>query len=118
MGGLVRYGLAGWVAVRFGERFPLGTLVVNVTGAFLIGVAAFLPWAEMTSSAVVPGVRSFLMTGLLGGFTTVSSFSLQTFQLLHEGERQKAALNVISSLVCCLTAVTVGAALAVSLVEG
>lgn len=110
LGGLVRYGISSWISGRSGERFPAGTLVVNVSGAFLIGVVAALSWDELMTPGFAQSTRTFLTTGFLGGFTTVSSFSLQTLQLLQEGARTRAALNVILSLVLCLAAVTLGAA--------
>lgn len=110
LGGLARYGLSGWIEGRLGERFPAGTLVVNVGGAFLIGVLAFLSWEEMMPVAFAQGARLFLMTGFLGGFTTVSSFSLQTLHLLQDGDWRKAGINIVLSLVLCLAAVAAGAA--------
>lgn len=108
LGGIARYGLSGWVARRWGERFPAGTLAVNVAGAFAIGLVAFLPWEEILSAPLVESARAFLMAGILGGFTTVSSFSLQTLVLLQEGEGRKAAGNIVLSVVLCLVAVAAG----------
>lgn len=111
LGGLARYELSGRVAERWGERFPFGTLVVNAGGAFLIGLIAFLPWQDGLGAGVAEHVRYFLMYGFLGGFTTVSTFSLQTLHLLQEGELQKAAWNVFLSAGLCFAAVAGGAAL-------
>lgn len=110
LGGWVRYHLSGYIARRHGERFPVGTLVVNITGAFLIGLVVSMPWEAILSAGIGDPLRLFLMYGVLGGFTTVSSFSLQTFNLLQEGEWQKAGLNVILSVGGCLIAVVAGVA--------
>ena len=82
IGGCVRFFLAETVQERYVGRFPIGTLVVNVTGAFLIGLLAPLPWASLWAATEEP-IRAFLITGFLGGFTTVSAFSLQTFYLIQ-----------------------------------
>jgi len=109
LGGMARYQISGWVGRRFGERFPVGTLIVNITGAFAIGVA----WS---ASMHLPGVdrdlaRSFLMVGVLGGFTTVSSFTWNTLTLIQAGEWRSAIFNVLGSFALCLAAVFAGAAL-------
>lgn len=115
LGGLTRYLVSGWVSERCGERFPLGTLVVNVTGTFLIGVAAFFPWEEMMADGIAAALRLFLMAGFLGGYTTVSSFSLQTFLFLEMGDIRKAGLNIVLSAGLCLVAVGCGAWVAAGL---
>ena len=106
-----RYWASGLVAERFGEIFPLGTLLVNVTGSFVIGFFAALTDPSGTF-LVAPRVRQFVMIGILGGYTTFSSFSLQTLELAREGDWLKAGLNSVLSLVCCLIAVWLGRALA------
>ncbi len=102
-----RFWASGLVAQRFGEVFPLGTLIVNVTGSFVIGF-----FAAVTDPSgpllVSPRVRQFVMIGILGGYTTFSSFSLQTLDLIREGDWFKAGLNSVLSLVCCLVAVWLG----------
>ncbi len=102
-----RFWASGMVAERVGETFPFGTLFVNVTGSFLIGFFATLtdpggPWL------VAPRIRQFVMIGILGGYTTFSSFSLQTLELAREGDWLRAGLNSVLSLVCCLVAVWLG----------
>lgn len=100
-----------WCAVRFGESFPVGTLVVNAAGCFVIGAFSALTGPDgvvLTS----PLVRQFMMLGVLGGFTTFSSFGLQTVQLMTEGEWLYAALNVVASVVVCLAFVWFGIMLA------
>jgi len=108
LGGAARFWLSGIVARRFGETFPWGTLVVNVSGATVIGgLAAVL--LEPGSHAVnqVP-VWSGLVIGVLGSYTTVSSFSLQTLALVRAGEPGRAVGNIFGSLVLCLSAATLG----------
>ena len=109
-----RFWISGFVAERGGEFFPLGTLVVNVTGSFAIGfLAAFMdPEGSILMS---PRLRQFLMIGLCGGYTTFSSFSLQTVDLLRDGDWLKAGLNTLLSFVCCLAAVWLGRTLALAI---
>lgn len=102
-----RFWASGLVAERFGEIFPLGTLFVNVTGSFIIGFFATL--ADPQGPFLVsPRVRQFVMIGILGGYTTFSSFSLQTLELARDGDWLRAGLNSVLSLVCCLVAVWLG----------
>jgi CrcB protein len=115
MGGFIgtgaRYGLNGWVAQRFGETFPWGTLTVNVTGSFAVGVLYFAcgPDSPVIVSATT---RQFLLAGILGGFTTFSSFSIQTLNLLNDGEIVAAGGNAIGSVLLGLLAAFAGDALA------
>ena len=115
MGGFLgtgaRYVLDGWVAHRLGATFPWGTLTVNVLGSFLVGLLYFTcgpesPWI------VSPTARQFLIVGILGGFTTFSSFSLQTLNLINGGELLAAGGNVVGSVVLGLLAAFAGDALA------
>ncbi|MCX8089771.1 MAG: fluoride efflux transporter CrcB [Verrucomicrobiae bacterium] len=108
LGGVGRYWLNGIVSARF-ETFPAGTLVVNVVGSFVIGFLAALAQPEGPLSArgrVI--VTEFFMIGLCGGFTTFSSFSLQTLNLLRDGEWFYAASNVVLSVLGCLLATWLG----------
>ena len=103
----LRMWLSGFLATRYGETFPIGTLVVNVTGCFVIGIFAALTGPEgpfLTS----PLTRQFVTIGVLGGFTTFSSFGLQTFNLLADGEWWRGGLNAVLSLVLCILAVWLG----------
>ncbi len=107
IGGAGRYWLSGLVAEHIGETFPWGTLVINVTGSFVIGF-----FAELTGpdGRVLAGsnARQFVMTGICGGYTTFSSFSLQTLNLTREGEFLYAGGNITLSVVLCLVAVWLG----------
>jgi len=106
-GGMTRYWLSGVIAQRFGEAFPAGTLIVNATGSFFIGFVAALsdPGGRMLMSVTA---RKFIMVGVLGGYTTFSSFSLQTLNLARDGEWLSAGANVSLSVVLCLVAVWLG----------
>ena len=106
-GGVFRFWLSGLIANRVGSSFPWGTLVVNVSGCFLIGLFATLTSTE-GRWLVGPSGRNFFMTGICGGYTTFSSFSLQTLNLARDEEWLYAAGNTISSVVLCLAAVWLG----------
>src|SRR5438034_9966235 len=94
LGTLGRYGLSGLVARRFGETFPAGTLLVNVLGCFLTG---FLFYIMQERFLVNETLRTVVMIGFLGGFTTFSSFGLQTFTLVRDGEFWFASMNIVGS---------------------
>ena len=98
LGGMARYWCSGFVARLFGEWFPWGTLIVNVSGSFVIGVFAALSAAE-GPFLIPPEMRIFVMVGICGGYTTFSSFSLQTFALWREGEWFWAGANSVFSFV-------------------
>lgn len=107
LGGMARYGF-GLLAVRFwGETFPWGTIVINVLGSFVIGFFGALTMANAVLP-VSPNLRTFVMVGICGGFTTFSSFSLQTLSLARDGNWFGATGNVAISVVLCLLAVTLG----------
>ncbi|QYM77962.1 fluoride efflux transporter CrcB [Horticoccus luteus] len=107
LGGLARFIVSGFVAERIGETFPWGTLTVNVAGSFLIGLFATLTSPD-GRVFVGPHARQFVMTGFFGGFTTFSSFSLQTLMLAQDGEWWRAGLNVGGNVTFCLLAVWLG----------
>lgn len=111
IGSTGRFWLSGLVAQGFGETFPWGTLVINVTGSFVIGFFAVLtgPDGRVYASSTV---RQFVMVGICGGYTTFSSFSLQTLNLMNDGEWLRAGSNVGFSVALCLLAVWAGAILA------
>jgi len=101
LGGALRFWVSGVIARRFGERFPWGTLVVNVSGAAMIGAIAGLVLAPGSHSIRQPTVWAVLVVGVIGSYTTVSSFSLQTLALLRSGEPGRAAANVAASVSLC-----------------
>ena len=114
LGSVARFWVSGFVAQRAGEFFPVGTLVVNITGSFVIGLFATLTDPEGRFLAS-PGVRQFVMLGICGGYTTFSSFSLQTLNLARDGEWLAAGANAVLSLVACLVAVWLGHMLALTI---
>jgi CrcB protein len=113
IGGMSRYWLSGVVARAFGETFPWGTLIVNVTGSLAIGIIAALT-APDGRIFIGSTARLALMAGFLGGYTTFSSFSLQTLSLLQDGEWALAGANIALSVIACIAAVWAGYALAAS----
>ena len=108
LGSMSRYGVSRAFTFWFGETFPWGTLVCNVTGSFAIGLLAGLsdPNGRLL---IAPDMRQFLMVGFCGGYTTFSSFSLQTLALVREGDMFEAGSNVVMSVVFCLVFVWLGA---------
>ena len=110
IGGVVRYCCSELVAQYWIGSFPLGTLLVNLLGSFLIGILAALtaPGAIFDGSVIM---RQLLMLGFCGGYTTFSAFSLQTLDLIREGSLILAGLNIGLSLLLCLVAVWIGAVL-------
>lgn len=107
IGGVMRVAVAGLVIRILGASFPWGTIVVNATGALAIGVLAAMALAP-GSALGESSVWALAVTGGLGSYTTVSSFSLQTLALAREGQRYRAIGNVLLSLLLCLAAVTAG----------
>lgn len=107
LGGMGRLWVSTVVGRRLGETFPWGTLAVNVTGSFLIGLWMGLAGPESRWPATRP-VTFFFVSGICGGYTTFSAFSLQTLQLAREGHWLPAGGNILLSLVLCLGAVLAG----------
>ena len=107
LGGVARYGCSGFAARYFGQTFPWGTLIVNVAGSLIIGFLATLA-APDGRLLFTPDERALLMIGVCGGFTTFSSFSLETLNLVRDGEWLWASANIFLSLVLCLVAVWLG----------
>ena len=107
IGSAARFWISGLVAQRFGQTFPFGTLTVNVTGSFIIGILAGLTLPEGRVLAT-PAFREFFMIGVCGGYTTFSSFSLQTLALVQDGEWLRAGANSLASFSLCLVAVWLG----------
>jgi CrcB protein len=109
IGSMARYGFGNLASQKFGETFPWGTLVVNITGSFVIGVLGALTEADArmaTQSRVF--VRQLLITGVCGGYTTFSSFSLQTLTLVQHRQWLYAGGNVLLSVTLCMIAVWLG----------
>ena len=109
VGSILRYLVQIQCTHWFGSRFPLGTLIINTIGSLLIG---FLFIVLLERYSVSREIRLALMTGLLGGFTTFSAFSLETIDLIQQGSFLSAASNIILSVVLCLTACYLGVILA------
>jgi CrcB protein len=108
LGANARFLLGGWIAERFGTTFPLGTLVINVTGSLLIGVVVTL-----STERLVPGwFRPMLAIGFLGSYTTFSTFSYETLSLVQDGAWGAAALNVAASVGAAFLGVYAGTVLA------
>lgn len=110
LGTLARY-VVSMLAMPISRELPWGTILINVTGSFVIGFFGTLTLAH-GRYPVSENVRLFVMIGLCGGYTTFSSFSLQTLDLLRGGAIVRAALNIIASVGLCIMAVTVGHLLA------
>src|ERR1051325_7125079 len=109
LGSVGRYWLNGFISTRFGEAFPWGTMIVNITGSFIIGVFGALTVAEgRLDSPSRAFATQFFMIGICGGYTTFSSFSWQTLQRLQEREYFYAGGNVLLSVALCLVAVWLG----------
>lgn len=98
-GGLARYYLSGWVYTLLGRAFPYGTFVVNFVGAYLIGLIMEI---GLKSTAISDTMRLGLTVGFLGGLTTFSTFSYETFTLLEDGQFAAALVNVLASVIVCL----------------
>ena len=107
IGSVGRFWLSGLIDGRIGSSFPYGTLVINVTGSFLIGI--FAAFTDPDSRILAPpALRQFLMIGICGGYTTFSSFSLQTLRLAQDREWLYAGANILLSVALCLIAVWLG----------
>jgi len=109
LGSVSRFWLNGLISDKFGATFPWGTLAINVSGSFVIGIigALAIPEGRMDSQTRMFATQ-FLMIGICGGYTTFSSFSLQTLNLLRDREWFSAGGNVILSVVLCMIAVWLG----------
>jgi CrcB protein len=114
LGGMARYWCSGFVAARIGEAFPWGTVCINILGSFVIGFFATLSGPD-SRFLISLELRQFVMVGLCGGYTTFSSFSLQTLNLIRDGDWLAAGANIGSSVLLCLIAVWLGHIAAASL---
>ncbi|MBN9045571.1 MAG: fluoride efflux transporter CrcB [Rhizobiales bacterium] len=107
IGGILRFFISGFMARRVGETFPWGTFIVNVSGAAAIGMM-FALGASLGGFYATTTFRGFVLVGIMGGYTTVSSFCLQSLNLMLDGERKAALFNVVASALSCVLAVAVG----------
>ena len=107
LGSMARFWLTGAMTALTGPRFPWGTLLINVVGSFVIGLVAGITLTPVRVG-VHPDIRIFLMTGVCGGFTTFSAFSLQTLELLQSGDVVPAFGYAIGSVVLCVIATYCG----------
>lgn len=105
-GGLFRYWVSNGIYFLFGRHFPYGTLFVNVSGCFLMGLLFVLTLERSDNTG--PELRALFLVGLLGGYTTFSSFSVETINLLETGHTWSALLNIILSVVVCIIATWLG----------
>ena len=105
VGGLARFYLTGFIQQRAGADFPAGTLVINITGSFLLG---FIMRYALHSGAVSPEVRALLTTGFCGGYTTFSTFSYETASMLEDGEYPRALLYIGASVLLSLVGIFLG----------
>jgi CrcB protein len=106
LGGLLRYAITR-LTLTYSIGFPFGTILINVLGSFVLGYFGTLT-LQSGRYAVADNLRLFVMVGICGGFTTFSSFSLQTFDLLRSGAWGRALANVLLSVVLCVAAVAAG----------
>jgi CrcB protein len=114
IGSVARYGCSSLAARWIGETFPWGTLIVNVTGSFVIGIFVGLTGPD-GRLMVSPDARQFVTVGICGGYTTFSSFSLQTLNLARDGNLAGAGGNILASVMGCLVSVWLGYAAATAL---
>lgn len=114
LGGMARYWCSGIAARLIGETFPWGTLIVNIVGSFVIGFFGTLTGPE-GRMFVGTTARQFVMVGICGGYTTFSSFSLQTLALMNDGEWIQSGANIGLSVALCLVAVWAGQSAAIAL---
>lgn len=108
IGSVGRVIVTSLVSARMGEEFPFGTVVVNVTGALAMGMLAGFGSTEPGKFLITEPARTFLMIGVLGGYTTFSSFSLQTFLLIEQGNLTGAFLNIFLSVILCVAGIWMG----------
>ena len=108
LGGLARYVAGTWVMAKYGGRFPLGTFVINISGSFLIGVLMTLLTERLNPH---PNWRLFLVVGILGGYTTFSSFEYEAYQAVRDGARWMGMLYVAGSVLVGYLGVWLGAML-------
>lgn len=113
LGGLARYGVSGWVQAAGGAGFPWGTLLVNVTGSLLLASV----YAFLEGTAAAPEWRAFLGIGVLGGYTTFSTFSYETLRLVQDGQWERALLYAAGSVFLSLAGAVLGLRLASAMLQ-
>lgn len=114
-GGLARYYLSGWLYSLLGRGFPYGTLAVNILGAFFIGLIMEL---SLASTLISDTLRLGLTVGFLGGLTTFSTFSYETYRLLEDGQILVAFVNILFSVAVCLAFTWLGTLVARAIIQG
>jgi CrcB protein len=105
-GGVLRYWISNLSYWFLGRQFPYGTLIVNVSGCFLMGLVFILLIERF--DGIAPQLRSLLLIGLLGGYTTFSSFSIETLNLFENGAPLAGVTNILLSVILCLAATWLG----------
>lgn len=106
LGAISRYGLSNLVHGFLGRAFPYGTLVVNASGSFVMGLFFIIILDRF--GALAPQLRAFLLIGFLGGYTTFSSFSIETLTLLEQGAWVSASLNILLNIIVCISLAWLG----------
>ena len=106
LGGVFRFWISNSIYWILGRQFPYGTLVVNVSGCFLMGLLFIILLERF--DGIGPQLRSFLLVGFLGGYTTFSSFSIETLNLFENGAWLAAAMNILLSVILCMAAAWLG----------
>lgn len=113
LGGLARYAAGSWIQSAMGAGFPWGTLIINVSGSFLLA----LLYGTLEGTSVPPEWRAFLGIGVLGGYTTFSTFSYEAVRLLQDGDWDHALLYVLGNVIVSLGAAILGFRLASDLLR-
>lgn len=106
LGGLSRYGISNSIYWFLGRQFPYGTLLVNASGSFLMGLLYILILERF--DGIAPQLRAVLLIGFLGGYTTFSSFSIETFNLIESGAWVSAILNILLNVILCISLTWLG----------
>ena len=114
-GGLTRYYLSGWVYRMLGDTFPYGTFAVNIIGAYFVGLIMEL---GLRSTMITDTMRLALTVGFMGGLTTFSSFSYETFKLVEDGQFMIAFTNIVASVAVCLLCTWLGITTVRTIIHG